>query len=433
MVKQLKKHLSKITPWAIWGLAAFFFFSHYVIRVTPGHISHELQAVFINSTKSDVGIIGSSFYFPYIAMQMPVGYLVDKFGSRLLLTLAALICSLSAFLFAHASLLTTIIASRVLLGFASATAFIAALKLITVWFEPKKLALLVGITQALGMVGAAAGARIAPYLNAQMGWQNMFHVYVSLFFVLAVLIFAIIRNRPKQAHLTLLDAPILEPAVPPAKHIPLTQVILNKYTWINALYAGCIFAPTDAMGEFWGQEFLQHIHHLSPTQASHAIFYLFVGWAIGGPLAGTLADHYGRRPVMLFSAISGCVLLPFLFYVPLPHPTLLMGLLFLYGLTNTGLVASYTVAGELNKKEHSGFSIAIANMLSVLIGALLMPVLGHLIDLQAAQSTALGIPYDTTQHYMRATYLLPVFLFTALICAFFSKETLKESKRKKAT
>lgn len=413
-----------LTPWCIWGLAAFFFFAHYVVRVTPGHITHELQAAFEFPSKMEMGLLGASFYLPYVLMQMPVGYLVDKFGPRLLLTIAVFVCSLSSLVFASAAVLDIAIFSRVLLGFSSATAFIGALKLITVWFEPKKLALLVGITQALGMMGAAAGARLVPYLNETFGWQSTFHIYALVFFILSILIYAIVRNNPATQPLqTPQQATASATTITPSQ--PLMQVVLNKYTWINALYAGLIFAPTDVLGEFWGKEFIEQIHHLDSKIASHAIAFLFIGWAIGGPIAGYLADHLGRKPVMIGSAIFGFILLPIIFYVPHIPATLMMAVLFVYGLTNTGLIASYTVAGELHSKEHGGFSIAIANMLSVLLGASLMPVLGWLLHWHATQHLVDGLPVYAASDYLRSTYILPVCLFLAIVCAFFTPETLK--------
>jgi sugar phosphate permease len=123
---QKSKTNSSLTPWLIWGLAAFFFFSHYVVRVTPGQIVDDLQAAFISTTKYDIGILGAAFYLPYVIMQMPVGYLADKFGPRLLLSVGVLICSLSCFLFASATFFDMTIFSRILLGFCSATGFIGA-------------------------------------------------------------------------------------------------------------------------------------------------------------------------------------------------------------------------------------------------------------------------------------------------------------------
>ncbi len=234
-----------ILPWFIWGLAAFFFFFHYVVRVTPGQIVVELQSTFANTTNTDIGFLGAAFYLPYAIMQMPVGYLVDRFGSRLLLTTAVSICAISCIIFANATVFGAAILSRVMFGFCAAAAFIGALKLITVWFEPQKLALLVGVTQALGMVGSATGNGIVPFINDAIGWQNTFYFYGIVFFCLGLLIWSIVRNRP--AHLRMGETTRRK------QHVGsnLTLVLFNKYTWINALYAGLIFAPTDALGSFF--------------------------------------------------------------------------------------------------------------------------------------------------------------------------------------
>ncbi|MBS0289137.1 MAG: MFS transporter [Proteobacteria bacterium] len=420
-----QKQTSFLTPWFIWGLAAFFFFSHYVVRVTPGHISEELQIVF-ETTKFELGLLGTSFYIPYVLMQMPVGYLVDRFGSRLLLTIAVLICSVSSFIFANSEVIGSAMISRILLGFCSATAFIGALKLITVWFEARKLALLVGITQALGMVGAALGGHLVPFLNDEIGWQDTFRLYGVVFFVLSLLIYSVVRNSPKGNQVT---------ATTPVKStISLSQlkkVIFSKFTWINALYAGLIYAPTDVLGEFWGKEFLKNIHQLDTYQASSAVSYLFFGWAIGGPLAGWLADHVGRRPVMIGSALFGFILLPIVFYVPSLPLYLISIIMFIYGLTNTGLIASYTAAGELHDKSLGGFSMAIANMFSVLLGAALMPILGMLLDWSAQKHptfTAVGDLLHNAQDYKNATYIISLCLFLAVVSSLFTKETLTAQK-----
>jgi MFS family permease len=356
-------------------------------------------------------------------MQMPVGYLVDRFGSRLLLTIAVFICSMSSLIFASATIFNMAILSRILLGFCSATAFIGALKLITVWFEPKKLALLVGITQALGMIGASTAASLVPHLNASMGWRHLFYLYAIVFFILSILICLIVRSNPKDQKIEMA----------PRSSVSFSQicskVMLNKFTWINALYAGCIYAPTDVMGELWGREFLKNIHGIDGNVASHAISLLFIGWAIGGPCAGWLADHFGRRPIMLISSIIGLILIPMIFYMPGITGFTLMVILFFYGLTNTGLIASYATAGELQDKSLAGVSMAIANMFSVLLGAFLMPFLGFLLEWQAQGHVQDGALVYTPLDYQRATFILPICLAVAVICAFFVKETLPRDKR----
>ena len=411
---------ASMAPWLIWGLAAFFFFAHYVVRVTPGHITAELQATFIGTTKLDIGVIGAAFYLPYVLMQMPVGFLVDRFGPRLLLTIAVLMCSVSSLLFASATVMNMAILSRILLGFCSATAFIGALKLTTVWFEPKKLALLVGVTQALGMIGAGLGGQIVPHLTETIGWRNAFILYAVAFFILSILIFTIVRNHPNGK--VLANGTTIESK--PIRMDQIWRVLFNRYTWLNALYAGLIYAPTDAMGELWGKDFIEKIHHLTSKEASHCVSFIFFGWAIGGPLAGWIADRVGRKPVMVVSAILGLVLLPILFYVPDLSTKMIILITFTYGLTNTGLIACYTTAGELHDKSLGGFSMAIANMFSVLLGALFMPLLGWLLNWHASSHLAAdGSVMFTVADYQHSTFILPLCLFLAIICAAFNKET----------
>lgn len=413
----------RLIPWVIWGVAALFFFSHYVVRVTPGIIIDDLKLEFLNITEVHIGLLGASFYLPYILMQMPVGYLVDKFGPRLLLTIAVFLCGISSLLFATASVFSMAIASRVLLGFCSATAFVGALKLTTIWFKPSQLALVVGITQALGMAGASIGNGLVPYLIEWIGWQNAFGLYSAVFFVLSFLIFTIVRNRPKN------DPQYSSSTDNPSQEKTLSQgsfksVLTNRYTWANALFAGLLYAPTDVMGELWGKQFLKNIHQISAHQAELAISLLFIGWAIGGPIAGWLADHFGRRPIMRVSSFLGLCLLPLIFYAPYLPIELLICLTFLYGLTNTGLIASYAVAGELHSKSYAGFSLAIANMFSVLVGAILMPVLGWLITYHADGVVSQGILQYSISDYQKATLILPLCSLIAFLLTFCIKETL---------
>ena len=156
--------------WLIWGLAATFYFSDYMARVAPTVMHRFLQMDF-GINEAGFGILTASFYIPYILMQIPVGLTVDRVSVRYILTLMSLATALGCVVFGLANGLMVASIGRMLIGFSAAFAFISALRLATSWFPPAMLGLLAGLTQALGMLGGAAGQMPVSFLVGAVGWR----------------------------------------------------------------------------------------------------------------------------------------------------------------------------------------------------------------------------------------------------------------------
>ena len=169
-------------PWIIWGLGAAFFLFEYVVRVSPSVMAPWLIQDF-HTNALGVGTLSGLYYYPYIFMQLPVGALVDRYGSHRLLTLMTALCALACVMFAQASTLWLAGLARMLIGFATAFAFVGALKLVTLWFPIEKFALLAGCTQALGMLGGAIGEAPMSYVVRELGWQQA-TMWCSLLFLI---------------------------------------------------------------------------------------------------------------------------------------------------------------------------------------------------------------------------------------------------------
>lgn len=417
-MNQLENKNSKSFPkiaWLIWGLAAFFYFAQYVLRVVPSVIEADLREIF-NISAGTSGLLGGFFYYPYIAMQVPIGALVDKFGARLLLGLAAAACAISAVLFVQANSLVTLFTSRFLLGLFSAAGFVCALKLARMWLPIYMFGLVVGFTQTLGMFGAGLGGPVSN-INDAYGYPIIFNTLAVVFVVLSIMSFIYVRNAPTSNQKTSTSQPGL------SKGFPL-HVIKDKYTWINALYAGLIYAPTQVWGEYWGPTFLSSVYDMTITQGAWAKSMLFYGWVIGGPLAGIYSDKVGRRKVMIFSALICTGILAFIFLGPKVSPTVIFVLFFLFGLLNTGLVASYAASGELHDSASSGVCMAICNMFSIMFGALLIPICGAILDLVTSGTLgADGYPIYTRVEMLRSFSLIPLCSVLALVLAVMMKET----------
>ncbi len=409
---------NKIVPiaWLIWGLAAFYYFAQYSLRLVPSVIQSDLVSAF-SMTPTVSGYLGGAFYLPYIAMQVPIGALVDKFGAKVLLGGGAFFVGLSAFLFATAESLPVLFLSRFLLGLCAASGFVCALKLATIWFPATLFGLIVGITQALGMLGGSLGWVIED-VNANHGYPPIFWVLGSMFILLSILSFIFVSNGPKSTASEKQSGESVE-------FKPLMKkVFFNRYTWINAMYAGLIYAPSQVFGEYWGPTFFTEVYGVTTNISAKAISMMFFGSVIGGPLAGKLSDLVGRRPVMILSAISWLAILSIMFMGVELSVAMIYGVCFVLGMTNTGLIAAYATSGELHDSKAAGLSMSVANIFSILIGALLIPICGSLLDMVSTGAVlADGTRIFTKMECLKAFSLLPLCSLGALICALMMKET----------
>ncbi len=402
--------------WLIWGLAAAFYFSDYLARVAPGVMHRYLQMDF-GINVAGFGILTASFYVPYIMMQIPVGLTVDRISIRWILTIMSIITAFGCCVFGLADGLAMASVGRMLIGFSAAFAFISALRLATSWFPPAMLGLLAGMTQALGMLGAAAGEAPVSFLVSSVGWRHSMLIIAFLFIALAALLYQYIQDNPNtKAHEVKFEnrLSIFE---------SLRVILSHRQTWLNALYAGFLFGPTAVIGESIGPAYLQYGRGLSAHVAAFATGLIFIGWGIGGPLSGWLSDKIGRRkPLMIASAVCGVVLTTLFVYYPSMDKTTAYLIFFAFGLTNTGVAIAYAVSTEIHDRNVVGTSIAFTNMASIFVGALMQPLVGRLVDLVSGPR-AYNVETLLLSDFQYGFRILPVCSLIALILAFTVKET----------
>lgn len=410
---------SSFYPWIIWSLGAAFFLSEYFARIAPGIMVPELMSAFRVNALS-LGSLSAIFYAAYLFMQMPVGTLVDKFGPHRLLTITAAVCALGCFLFASADYLGLAKIGRFMMGFGASFAFVGTLKLATIWFCPTRFGLLSGLTQALGMVGAAVAAGPLAILVHHIGWRNTMWLIGLILLLLAILIGLIVRDQPKTS--------MIRASSQTDKKLTFWEafftVLRNPQSWLNAIYAGLVYAPTAAFAELWGVSYLTRVYAIERTVAANAVSCIFIGLAIGCPIAGWFSDRIRRRrPVMLATAIVSLLFMSCALYIPHLSVTVLFILLFLYGIANAGFATSYALAGEINPRRVAGTSLGFANMASVLVGACFQPIIGWFLDMQWDGQMVNGAAVYSPEAFRQAMMALPICLALGVIVTFFVKET----------
>ncbi|MGD9108871.1 MAG: MFS transporter [Gammaproteobacteria bacterium] len=410
--------------WFIWVLAAGFFFAEYVARVAPSvMVPHLMRAFQVNAFQ--LGSLSAFFYYAYVAMQIPAGVLVDKYGPHKLLTILAVFCGVSVLIFAGSHDLRVAEISRFIMGFSAAFAFVGALKLASVWFPPSRFGFLAGSTQAIGMLGAAIGEGAVSVLVEHIGWRDAMYLVGFILVVLGIMIGFIVKDKPTET---------LSPLAPKAqcKKYSLLKglliVLKNPQTWINGIFVGFLYAPTAAFAELWGPAYLHRVYDLRVEVAASAVSMIFIGWMIISPIAGWVSDRIGRRkPVMLVSVIASLFCMSCVLYLPDLSKITIFILLFLYGLSNVGVATSFAVACECNPRPIAGTSMSFANMASVIIGAGFQPIIGWILDLNWNHKILHGVRHYSMHDFRIAMLLLPLCFIISFVAWCYIKETANYS------
>jgi ACS family D-galactonate transporter-like MFS transporter len=131
------------------------------------------------------GVLLSSFFWVYAFMQMPSGWLADRFGVRRTYAISFIFCSIMSVLTGLANGLAALILLRVLLGVGQAAAFPASSRAVANWFQESERGLVTGLYLAGVRYGTALVSVFGGWFLTYYDWRWFFAVVgaVSLVWV----------------------------------------------------------------------------------------------------------------------------------------------------------------------------------------------------------------------------------------------------------
>ena len=295
----------------------------------------------------------------YALMQVPVGVLIDRYGSRRLIVTGALVMAAAQVAFAFSQTLPTAISARVLLGIGDALVFISVMRLVPAWFPPARsgtVTTAVGPMNSLGFV--VSGVAFAAVLTA-LGWTPSFLLAASVSLFSALIVLVLVRDSPHPRPPRFPLARALGVAVRDLR-AAWQEAGTRLAFWLNFL---CLF-PGMMFGVMWGFPFLVVGESVSPGLAGALLTVLAVSGVVYGVTVGPLVNRHpyhrsriGIGLVGLVAAVWGAVLL-----WPGPAPRwLLVVLVLVIPLSGVVAIVTFDLARSFNPPHRLGTAIGLIN------------------------------------------------------------------------
>ena len=362
--------------------------SLYIVRmgITPvlGMIMEEFQISYATA-----GSLFSTIFFSYTIMQLPSGYLGDRFGRRKILIVSTLLWFFLSLATALVQTFAMLVAVRVLTGFAHGTFFGNEKPTIVACTPAEKM----GQGQAVSFIGLAFGFFIAVFFSGMIAdfthnWRWVFVVFSVPSLIASFLIFKYVKDPERTGKAEKATA-----ALPAFK-----KALSNGNLWLmyllgfTLLYAYWLLAS-------WMPSIYQEIGITGVTTSSLLSGILGLMGIPGLFISGTLSDRFIQKGLdrKWFIAINAFVwtllMLGIAYAVEIKASgTVISVLYFASGFVAFGVWPPYyALLGELAPKEAVGTTFGLANFIGFLSAWVAPSLTGYMKDVTNSFSGGLYV------------------------------------------
>ena len=362
---------SQIGALIAFVLVAAFFLFEFVARILPSLAIDQIASDF-GLSNARFGTLSSVFFWVYAPMQLVVGALLDRYGAKRLVVPACAICAVGVLLFGITDAPVMAALGRALTGLGASFAFVSALFVVTHQFPPERFAMLSGVVNMVGMIGAAIGAVLLTDVMVSTGWRLAFVATGATGLVIAALMLFLIPTATNAVRAA--PAPSLLTGFGP--------LFRSRRLWIVALCGALYYMPINVFGGLWGQSELMQDHDLPQVSAELAVSMVFWGMAVGSVVAGIIADR-SRRPgrIVISNASIAAVFFGLAIYSDTSSVVLLGGALFLGGAFSGAQILTFAIAKAGAGGSEAGKIIAFVNMVGIASAVIFQPLIGEFLDL----------------------------------------------------
>ncbi|WP_243372137.1 MFS transporter [Geotalea sp. SG265] len=270
--------------WIIFAVLALMYILVYFYRVSlavvAGDISRELRL-----TPPQLGSLSGILFYVYAVAQIPLGPMIDRLGSRLVISGCGVLTAIGGILFSQAGSLSSAMAARVLIGIGTASVLMATFTIFSHWFDKQEFGRVSGFMVAVGNLGNLSATAPLALAVAALGWRNSFLAIGIAQALVTVLVFLMAKDRPAKSAAVSDQGETRPMGLMAAWH----RIFTSGDFWLLGIVSFFWYGNYLALQGLWGGPYLMEVMGLSRATTGQMLMFTSLGFICGSMITDTIA------------------------------------------------------------------------------------------------------------------------------------------------
>jgi MFS family permease len=348
--------------------AAAYFIS-YFFRTINALISENLIGD-LKLKAVHLGLLTSVYFLTFAVVQVPAGFLLDRYGPRRVQFVLLLVAALGASIFAVADGFGLLLFGRALIGLGVAASLTAGLKTIDLWFPRDRLALVNGCFIMIGTLGVVSPTAPAEWMLHFIGWKTLFGTLAGFCIGIAMLIFFVVPESPN-----------IEST--PKNSSQIAKICGDARFWRLAPLSTMCISTAWALQGLWAASWFTDVDRLDHSSVVSRLFVMAISLSFAAVVLGVVVDQLCRRGVRPQAVIASIAFIfiatqiALIFHLPVPSAVIWA----VIAGTGAATVVSYSIVAEYFPKEISGQANSALSTLHISGAFVIQSTIGIIVSL----------------------------------------------------
>ena len=250
----------------VFFVFAFGYFLSCLLRAITATLSPVLTSEF-NLLSADLGLLAGGYFLGFACMQIPLGYLLDKYGPKKIVSSFLLIALVGTGSFALAESFSGLLISRILIGIGVSACLMAPLTGYRIWYAENQQQRANSWMLMIASLGFLSSTLPVQLLLPSFGWRWIFGGITILIFISIILMLVFIPkwNLTKSNQLE-----------EPNNNGTLSEVWKNRF-FISVIPMGLFnYGGLMAIQTLWAGPWMTRVAGYTPLQSATGLFWINV-------------------------------------------------------------------------------------------------------------------------------------------------------------